>query len=209
MNQKNSETKQKAGDSRWFGKRDLAEWGVILLVGAVLYATGLHTEVLGRLQQAVLWTGLIQPETEVPVSEREAASYDMQLISFEGEPVSLAEFRGKVIFLNYWATWCPPCIAEMPNIQALYEQYRDNEQVKFVMVSMDEEKSKADDFLERKDFTLPVYQLAGPRPKSLQSTILPTTFVIGKEGRILVKKRGMANYNTAEFRAFLDTQISN
>lgn len=200
--------KEGNGQSKWLSKRDLIEWGLILAVGLVLYTTGLHTEVLGRLQQVVLWTGLMQPDTEVPVSHREAAEFDMALISLEGERVNLADFRGKVIFLNYWATWCPPCIAEMPNIQELYEQYKNENEVAFVMVSMDEEVEKARDFLERKEFTFPVYRLAGSRPKSLQSTVLPTTIVIDKEENIVVKRRGMANYNTSEFKNFLDSTVN-
>ncbi|MDR8393150.1 TlpA family protein disulfide reductase [Aliifodinibius sp. S!AR15-10] len=203
MDQEKNSSKDKS-QSKWFGKRDLVEWGVILALGVVLYATGWHTEVAGRLQQVVLWTGLIQPETELPKSEQVPAGLNMDLLSFEGEPVSLAAFKGKVIFLNYWATWCPPCIAEMPNIQSLYEEYKDSQKIAFVMVSVDEDAEKAEAFIARKEFTFPVYHLAGPRPGSLQSTVLPTTFVINRQGKIVAKKSGMASYNTSQFKSFLE-----
>ncbi|MDX1636625.1 MAG: TlpA disulfide reductase family protein [Balneolaceae bacterium] len=205
-----SDTGNKSGKSgKWFGKRDLIEWTVILAVGVVLYTTGWHTEVLGRLQQAVLWTGLIQPDTELAEAEHRSVSMDMDLLTLDGgEPVNLSEFRGRVIFLNYWATWCPPCIAEMPNIQSLYERYRDNSGIAFVMVSTDEEIEKAEAYLERKGYTFPVYRLAAPRPRDLRSTVLPTTFVISKSGEVVVKKRGMANYNTRDFRQLLNQLIA-
>lgn len=203
-----SDTKKNSNQgskNKWFSRRDLIEWGVIIAIGFTLYATGLHTEVLGRLQQVVLWTGIIQPDTEVPVTEQQSTTLDMQLRTLDGEPANLSDFEGNVIFMNYWATWCPPCIAEMPNIQSLYEQYEGREGISFVMVSMDEDLEKARKFVERKEFTFPVYSLAGSRPPQLRSTLLPTTFVINKQAQIAAKKRGMAHYNTSTFRSFLDS----
>lgn len=185
-------------------KRDLAEWVVMLAVLGFIYIMGWHTEISGRLQQALLWTGLIQPDIELTEKERVLVDYDMPLISLSGEKINLSDFKNTVIFLNFWATWCPPCIAEMPNIQSLYEQYRDNEDIVFVMVSLDEDPSKARNFLEERGFTFGSYQLNGIRPKVFQSSVIPTTFVINKKGRLVSRKKGMANYNTASFKFFLD-----
>ncbi|MDX1586877.1 MAG: TlpA family protein disulfide reductase, partial [Balneolaceae bacterium] len=74
----------------------------------------------------------------------------------------------------------------------------------FVMVSLDENPRKAEEFLERKGFTFGSYQLAGRRPEVFQSSVIPTTYVIGQNGRLASKKRGMANYNTDAFKNFLD-----
>ncbi len=188
-------------------KRELVEWGLLSGILLVLYLSGLHTEVLGRFQQVILWTGVIQADTEIPDAEQEMAGYDLELIIPDGTRRSLGDFRGKVIFLNYWATWCPPCIAEMPNIQALYEQYRDDNRIVFVMVSLDDEQEKARKFIRRKEFTFPIYYLGSQRPESLQSTTIPTTFVINQEGRIVVTRMGMANYNTERFKKFLATLL--
>jgi peroxiredoxin len=93
----------------------------------------------------------------------------------------------------------------MPNIQALYEEYKGSNDIAFVMVSVDEDSEKAEAFIARKEFTFPVYHLAGPRPESLQSTVLPTTFVINRQGKIVAQKRGMASYNTDKFKSFLES----
>lgn len=201
MSEKNKKSKKSI-------KRELVEWALLVGVVLVLFLTGLHTEVFGRLQQVILWTGAIQPDTEIPIEETEMAGYHMELISPEGAKKTLREFEDKVIFLNYWATWCPPCIAEMPNIQALYEQYRDDNRIAFVMVSLDEEQDKAREFVRRKEFTFPIYYLGSQRPESLQSTTIPTTFVIDREGRIVVSRKGMANYNTDRFKHFLETLLA-
>lgn len=188
-------------------KRELLEWGLILGIPLLLWLTGLHTEVLGRMQQVVLWTGIIQPDLEVPAEQQVLAGFDMQLVSLEGTQTGLEQFKGKVIFMNYWATWCPPCIAEMPDIHSLYEQYREDERIRFLMVSLDEDRGKARDFIRRKEFTFSVYFLASRRPKNLQTTVIPTTFVIDREGRIVTSRRGMAKYNTDRFKRFLDSLL--
>jgi len=185
-------------------KREVLEWVVIICVGLFIYAMGWHTEILGRLQQAVLWTGIIQADTDLETNQWEVVDYDMPLVSLGGDMTHLSEYKGKVIFLNYWATWCPPCIAEMPNIQKLYEEYKSEPGIKFVMVSLDDDSQKAKEFLQNRGFTFDAYQLAGRRPEMFQSSIIPTTYIISREGRLASKKRGMANYNTDAFKNFID-----
>lgn len=188
---------------------------MILGIAALLYLTGLHTEVLGRLQQAVLWTGILQPETERMERGHVTAGYGMRIhalneaaASATPDPsASLGAFRGKVIFLNFWATWCAPCIAEMPNIQGLYEEMGDSSDLVFVMVSVDESADRARAFLERKDFTFPAWHLGGGRTAELSSGIIPTTYVIGRDGTILSRSEGMANYHTSRFMEFLREQL--
>ncbi len=184
-------------------KKAIKEWGVILGVFGILYITGLHTEVIGGLQRVLLSTGILRPNTEIDSGDIKKANYNMPLITLNGERTSLEEFEGKTIFLNFWATWCPPCIAEMPNIQKLYEQLENENGIVFVMLSLDEDPEKARAFMERKEFTMPVYFLAGRQPGVYNSTVVPTTYIISPEGNIVVEKRGMAKYNTDEFRSFL------
>ncbi len=184
-------------------KKAIREWAVILGVFGILYVTGLHTEVIGGLQRILLSTGILRPDTEVDPGEIRKANYNMPLITLDGERASLSDFEGKTIFLNFWATWCPPCIAEMPNIQKLYEHLEHEENIIFVMLSLDEDSEKARVYMDRKGFTMPVYFLTGRQPGVYNSTVVPTTYVISPEGDIVVEKRGMAKYNTDEFRNFL------
>lgn len=198
MNEKSASEKNKSI------KKELLQWAVILLVGGGLYFTGYHTEVIGKLQSVLLYTGLIQPDTDPdrPDQFLKSADYNMPLITLNGDPTSLNAFRGKVVFLNFWATWCPPCIAEMPNIQSLYEDIGSGD-IEFVMVSLDDELEKANSFIERKGFTFPVYKLNGAKPRVYSSTLIPTTYIISSDGKIVLEHQGMANYDTDSFRAFL------
>jgi len=187
-------------------RRTLIEWGLILGVIAVLYFSGLHTEVIGTLQRGLLWTGIFHADTEIPVQQQQVADYDLSLRTFDGKYLSLKEYRGKTIFLNFWASWCPPCVAEMPSIQSLYDKVASKD-IRFVMVSVDQEKKAAEAFIRKHNFTFPVYQIVGRLPEVYSSNTIPTTFVVSPEGKIVAKRKGMARYDTKKFRTFLQSQI--
>ncbi|MCH8276275.1 MAG: TlpA family protein disulfide reductase [Bacteroidetes bacterium] len=183
-------------------KRVLTEWG--LLIGALLMLnfTGYGKEAQAWLQRGILWTGLITPNIQYAEEHDVLANFDLSLVSLDGESASLEDFRGKVIFMNLWATWCPPCMAEMPFIQKLYDDMSD-EGVAFVMISADDTAEIARKYIDAKGFTFPVYQLTGRMPEPYTSNVLPTTYVISPEGRLGTVHTGMANYDTDEFKAFL------
>jgi thiol-disulfide isomerase/thioredoxin len=190
-------------------KKEFASWIVILSVIFTIYLTGLQTEVLGRVQQLVLATGIIRPEIQtevIKVTNQTVGDHDFPLLTLNGKPANLNDFKGKVIFMNLWATWCPPCIAEMPNIHKLYEKTSAAD-VAFVMLSLDEDFEKAKKFVKRKEYTFPVYGLKENLPAEFETTIIPTTYVIDRNGKIVLRKEGMAKYDTEEFKTFLDKLI--
>ncbi len=185
-------------------RKKLMEWGIILGVISILYFTGWHKEIIGRVQQAVLLTGLIKPEVnENTHAETELLNGDMVLETTTGERIVLSQIRNKVLFINFWATWCPPCIAEMPGINELYQQTATDDVV-FLMIATDEDFSKAERFVERKGFDFPIYKLASGVPAVLQSRVLPTTYIVGKKGEIVVKHQGMADYNNEKVKGLLE-----
>lgn len=179
-------------------RRELIEWAVLVTIGTLLYVTGLHTEVIGQIQRAVLATGIMQPEIEENAPK---ADYNLSLQALDGEYVSLADYKGKTIFINFWATWCPPCVAEMPDIESLYQKV--GNEVAFVMISLDKEPYKAKNFIDKKGFEMPVYFLASNLPKIYNPSSIPTTYVISPAGEIVVTRHGMAKYDTKDFIAFL------
>jgi len=183
-------------------RRELTEWGVLVAGIAIIYFSGLHVPIVGNLQRVLLWTGLMTPDTNLSADGFKKANYNIPLLSVDGDAFTMQEFKGKTIFLNFWATWCPPCIAEMPNIQSLYEDVN-SDSIEFVMLSLDEDHSKAKKYLAKKEFTFPVYFLNGAKPGTYSSTVVPTTYIISPEGQIVAERRGMANYNTKRFKEFL------
>lgn len=180
-------------------KREIIEWVILLAVVGTLYITGYHTQVIGYIQQTALSTGLFKPTTEFEtVSE---ADFDFKLTNVAGRSIDFESFKGKTIFINIWATWCPPCIAEMQDIQGLYEKVGSN--VEFVMLSVDKNKFKARQFVQDKEYDFPVYFLKSDLPSIYNARSIPTTYVISPEGNIVAERHGMAKYNSEEFRSFL------
>jgi len=186
-------------------KKEIKEWGIFVAIITTLYLTGLHTEVAAYAQRAVLATGLITPDTKIEEERKEIIDYSFKIKSMDGKVVELSKFKDKVIFINIWATWCPPCRAEMPSIQALYDKVKDNENIVFVMLSMDREgdENKIKKFISKKSYDFPTYLPASQVPDVLRSPSIPTTFVVDKTGKIVSKKVGMAKYDTKSFENFL------
>lgn len=186
--------------------RSFLEWGVVLLIGGIVYLGGWHTELIGRAQQGLLFSGLFNPSPEKEnaseENEQPKADFSLELRNQKGELVKMEELKGKVIFLNLWATWCPPCVAEMPGIDALASKLED-EEVVFLMLSLDKDFGKAKAFRERKNFSFDVHQLESNLPQMYYSQSIPTTFIIDAKGRLVLTQTGMADYNTPEFKEFL------
>ena len=115
-------------------------------------------------------------------------------------PKSIEVGNGKVVFISYWATWCPPCIAELPTIEKLYADYGD--QVNFMLIS-NERSETVRLFLEKKGYDLPVYLSRMQAPKALFERSIPTTYIIDGDGKILMKETGAADWNSEKVREVL------
>lgn len=188
-------------------KRSILEWLGIGAVIGILYFTGLHTQVLGALQRAMLWTGFFDAErTEVKTAEGPFLTQDDYAFSFvnsKGGEYDLKDFEGEVIFINVWASWCPPCVAEMPTIETLYKKISDHDQINFILLSLDQDPKKATRFMEDREFGLPYHFPASPVPVIFNSGYLPTTYVVSKQGQVVYKQEGIADYSSPDYSNWL------
>ena len=150
---------------------------------------------LQRMVSIGLFNASIKKEGVAEMPENIAFLYTTP----DGKSANIAELKGKVVFINFWASWCPPCRAEMPSIAALYQKLQTDERFVFLLMNEDEDPQKAMDYLEKNHFDLPIYKRAGEVPNAIFSGTLPTTIVINKEGKIVLKKEGMAGYDSDSF----------
>ena len=184
-----------------------AWWPYLLfaLVYMVLYLTGTRAEVFGFMQRGLLATGLMRAQaTEAPAEAPvflSAGADALVLEDAEGGLHRFSEFRGKAILVNLWATWCPPCIAEMPGLENLYQKTKG--EVVFVMISRDRDFELARKFVQRKGYQVPIYYARGPLPAEFSSNGIPATFVIAPNGRIAFTHTGMADYDHPNIEKFL------
>ena len=173
---------------------------LIIFLGLLVFTpVGFHTKVIvNRLIS-------FNPDVLDEEDRSQLSSYNWQLQSRSGYAIDFNETRGKVVLINFWASWCPPCVAEMPDLRDLYIDYR--EDVVFFFVARDE-RSKVDQFLEKKEYDIPVYYELGQPPKQISSNSLPTTYVISRTGEIIVAEKGAADWNSKKTRELLDTLVS-
>ncbi len=139
------------------------------------------------------------------VEERAILSnYNWQLKGINTTDLDFETTKNKVIIVNMWATWCPPCVAEMPSLQDLYNDYKDT--VVFIFVTS-EGKEIVMPFMDKNNYNLPIYNMMSREPELLSSQSIPTTFLIDKNGAIVIKKTGAANWNSKKVRKQLDELI--
>jgi thiol-disulfide isomerase/thioredoxin len=125
-----------------------------------------------------------------------------RMIDANDQVVDLQSLKGKKVFLNIWATWCPPCRAELPSIEKLM-QATDSTKTAFVFLSLDDDFSKAKDFVKRKKMALPIFYPAQALPNLFNVQSIPTTFIFDQNGKLIRDVTGADNYDTEEYRKLL------
>ena len=125
-------------------------------------------------------------------ADAKAANLDFTLQDIHGKPFALSDYKGKVVLLDFWATWCPPCRKEIPGFIELYNKYR-SRGFAVIGVSMDESTSDIKRFAKQFKMNYPI--LVGAGRDDLESAFgplpLPTAFVIARDGRICAKHEGL------------------
>ncbi len=129
--------------------------------------------------------------------------YLSAMSDLEGNRVDME--KDKLVFLNVWATWCGPCVMEMPGIQSLYEKYKDNDKVRFYIVS-DEDADTIVPFITRKGYKLPFFIYADRYPGVLDGNAIPRSYII-YNGRILAQVIGAAHWDTPETHELIDKAL--
>ncbi|WP_423737591.1 TlpA family protein disulfide reductase [Chitinophaga caseinilytica] len=134
-------------------------------------------------------------EKEAPA----APAVDFAFEDGKGNLQHTSSLRGKVVFINFWASWCPPCRAEFPSIESLYGQFKNDPGIFFLTINEDDNASAAFNYLQKEQFTVPFYKASGRVPAEVYSGTLPTTVVLDKQGRIRFHHTGFANYGSEKF----------
>ncbi len=144
--------------------------------------------VLGLVALA-LWAGLSAPRSyvESPRLDEPVPNFDFEL---DGRPQELAGLRGQVVVLNFWATWCPPCVAEMPSLERLHQKFKDRGVV-VLGISVDHDRPTYDAFLQAHNITFPNYLDPERRISTLYGTFMyPETYITDRQGRLVRKVIG-------------------
>ncbi len=192
---------------RWEKYKNNKRWWSILLdfLFLVLILAMLIPDARKSMSAFVVRHTMFSPRESSKTIFLDEDDWRMSLMSYSGEQVELSEMKGKPVFINFWATWCPPCIAEMPSLQNLYNRYKDD--VHFVFIS-NENPDVVMKFMESRDYNLPLYRLAGRVPEAFEASTLPTTILVGAGGRMVLYKTGAARWDSKKVFKMMDELIA-
>lgn len=174
-------------------------FGIIGII-IITYLTGpLHT-VASKIRMTVFPPSVENTKNRVVVED-----YKWDLKGINTEDFNFENAKEKVVFVNFWATWCPPCRAEMQSIQNLYDDYKN--EVIFIFQT-DEKPTVVKDFLTKKKYSLPSYNIYTNPPTEFTVSSIPATYLLNKKGEIVIHKVGAANWNSDKMRKLLDELIA-
>ena len=129
---------------------------------------------------------------------------DFSLMDLKGEKHSLSDYKGKVVLLNFWATWCPPCVKEMPSMQRLQDKYQSKD-FEILAVNMGEDSTTIEIFLQKMTLNFPILlDSDGAILKQWKIFAFPTTFLVDREGNIAYALFGGLEWDSPEAVAVVD-----
>ena len=182
-----------------------------IIIGALALVLLFVPEAKAMMQQGLMKLGLFEPKLEKvePTTQpKSEANYRFEMVYADGKAVNMEDLKGKVVFMNFWATWCPPCIQEMPSINELKAKFEGNENIVFLMVDVDGKYKKAQTFMNKRKFNLPVYVPHSEIPKEFLGGAIPTTVILDKKGAIAIRLEGGRDYSAPEMRRGLQQLIA-
>lgn len=136
-------------------------------------------------------------DVDIPHTQNGPLAPDFSLPDLDGRIISLSAFKGKVVIVNIWATWCPPCVSETPSLDKLYKMFKD-EGLELLAVSVDENGKKAvEPFLKKKNLSFPVLLDPDSRVAALyRTTGVPESFIVKKDGTLDNKIQGAIDWTS-------------
>ncbi len=146
-------------------------------------------------------TSSSEPVDDAALETYGEADYGWTIRPLDGRETSLESYRGEVLFINLWASWCTPCVRELRSIERLRERIGDAD-VRFLIVAAEGERPVRR-FLRRYHYDLPFYLEISRIPATFALRGLPTSWVVDRDGRIVLLRHGEAVWDTDEVEAFL------
>jgi len=174
--------------------------GVIIVALAVLVFV---PSAKALLMRSLMGVGLFRVDVSAAAPAPVKSTIDIAFRDASGKDISLKQLKGKVVLLNFWATWCPPCRAEMPSLNSLHQKLKTDTNIVFIAVDADSKLKESAQFMAKYDYHLPLYEVMSDVPESVYGGNLPTTAIFDKEGTMVFRHEGMANYDTERVKGFL------
>ena len=179
-----------------FIKKNVFTIVMIIIVVILFVSPDAKSFVLRQIVATGLFNATIDKKD---VDTANLVNVDFDFVDEGGNLQNTSSLRDKVVFINFWASWCPPCRAEFPSIEKLYTQFKDNPDIVFLTINEDSDPAAGKAYLDKEGFTVPMYQSRGNVPSEVYSGTLPTTVVLDKNGMVRYHHTGIANYASNKF----------
>lgn len=177
------------------------DWKNVLFIGFILLLIIPQTRAPIQVILNKVRVALLSP-SEIEVEDQKSLdSFKYKVATLQGVKDEVVIGNGQVTFISYWATWCPPCIAELPSIVSLYKDY--GNRIQFLLIT-NEEPAIVKEFLKKRAIQLPVVNPAMQTPALLYEQSIPTNYIIDKRGAIIVKEQGATDWNSDTVRNIIE-----
>ncbi len=173
--------------------------GFSIVMGLIIVILFVSPEAKSWTIRQLMRTGLynVGIEKDAAALPQPGTGFDFE--DEKGMIQNTAALKGKVVFINFWASWCPPCRAEFPSIEALYSKFKNNPDIFFLMINEDDDWPAGREYLQNKNYITPLFKTRSAVPANIYNGTLPTTLILDKKGKIVFRHEGFANYATDDF----------
>lgn len=158
---------------------------------------------------AVFIRSLVPPESPSGSLAFLSAAKSLPVYDRQGRAVDLAREKGHLTIVHFWATWCPPCVEEMPALSRFWDRYRHRSDIALYAVSVDKDWKTIDDFAAKNPMSIPVYR--DPKLATAQrfgTTQYPETYIVNASGRVLYRVQGGIEWNDPEIQKRIDQLLA-
>jgi len=158
---------------------------------------------------AIFVRSLVPPESPTGSLAFLSAARELPIFDREGKKTDLAREKGRLVIVHFWATWCPPCVEEIPALSSFWEKYKSRSDIALYAISVDKDWKTIDDFSAKSPNRLPMYR--DPEAATalrFGSTQYPETYITNKAGRVLYRVQGAIEWNDAEVRRRIEQLLN-
>lgn len=183
--------------------------GSSIALGAALIILLISPDAKSFILRQLMTTGIFNAsidKTDPDLSTEFPHDFDFK--DDKGKVYNTTSLRGKVVFINFWASWCPPCRAEFPSIERLYSNFKSESSVFFLTINEDDDITKAKMYLKKEKLSVPFFKSNGNIPSSIYTGTLPTTIVLDKKGKVRFRHEGFADYGSDKFIKQINLMIN-
>ncbi len=154
---------------------------------------------------AVWIKSLVPPESPSGSLQFLSAATELPIFDKAGKKTDLAREEGKIAIVHFWATWCPPCVEEIPALSRFWDNYRTRDDVELYAVSVDKDWKTIDAFMQKNPSAIPLFHDPGASTAKRFGTVqYPETYIVNAKGRVLFRVQGAVDWSSPELRNRID-----